>query len=878
MDIGLTAKLKPEIDERQTDRQASKLRQKFQEAIEGVQGNFIGDDVFDRAEEVQEQLDDFDMTVLDEFEDQSFAMDIIGGGGPASASQPQPGGDGGGGILSEVLIGEVVGEAIDMAGSALGGRAATAGSSAIAGRLAGISAGLGTLGTALLGGAALVGITGLALFALSGILSTLSNHSPLLESVMSMLGLATSLFFRPFGNILGRALLPVARGILGLASQFNTVFGREGLDAALRFLGGQIVDGVLNALWTTTLWLGHWLEDVFDIDISFADLISAIKAALKKRLGGIGLGGMGLGLLASSTDDAAGALARLKNRIPGSGRLSFLSRLKPLQTFKKGLRGVGKFLAGWGKAFIADIPLIGNQLKYFGSQLRSLGKPLGRLGTKSAPAARKALDQYKKVLGRKAGQFLDSASKKTKSLFAPAAKAIKKRVPNSIQSALGRAGKLLPNVGRGGLKAAGKKALGPLGQAAFFLPEAMRKSEGGFTGEEAGGLLGGLGGSLAGFSVGAKAGGAAGATAGSVIPGAGTAAGGLVGAGVGGIAGAVLGEKVGRQIGQKVGNSIPELKWEYFVPNVPWGDIIPDFNIGSMVDSFSWSSVTKSLQWSPFIPSLNWTNYINELLFGSYIKILKWASFVKNLEWPGFVKNLEWPSFVDAVPWTGILDNVPWTGIVTDVSWRRILTDVSWPRILTDVSWPGILTGVSWTRFIPSVNWNTWIPNVNWGSFIPNLDWGRFIPNDLSLGGGGGGGGGDGGLIDVGLASGGIVTGPTRALVGEGSESEAVLPLSRLQSFVEPPAESMSLGTSSITVDMSLDGSTGIDEQQVADAISASISSQLQNIDDGVNELVRRIRRGEMSGPVKVTADGKKIAEVSESGLNRYTRSNEVTK
>jgi hypothetical protein len=38
------------------------------------------------------------------------------------------------------------------------------------------------------------------------------------------------------------------------------------------------------------------------------------------------------------------------------------------------------------------------------------------------------------------------------------------------------------------------------------------------------------------------------------------------------------------------------------------------------------------------------------------------------------------------------------------------------------------------------------------------------------------------------LASGGIVTGPTLAMVGEGGESEAVMPLSKLESMMAPTA------------------------------------------------------------------------------------------
>ncbi len=39
----------------------------------------------------------------------------------------------------------------------------------------------------------------------------------------------------------------------------------------------------------------------------------------------------------------------------------------------------------------------------------------------------------------------------------------------------------------------------------------------------------------------------------------------------------------------------------------------------------------------------------------------------------------------------------------------------------------------------------------------------------------------------TGLASGGIVQGPTKALIGEGAEKEAVIPLSKLEEFVAPP-------------------------------------------------------------------------------------------
>jgi hypothetical protein len=61
----------------------------------------------------------------------------------------------------------------------------------------------------------------------------------------------------------------------------------------------------------------------------------------------------------------------------------------------------------------------------------------------------------------------------------------------------------------------------------------------------------------------------------------------------------------------------------------------------------------------------------------------------------------------------------------------------------------------------------------------------KTIMSAFGLGGVSGSGGGLGGLGKLlGLASGGIVTGPTLAMIGEGSESEAVMPLSKLDAVM----------------------------------------------------------------------------------------------
>ena len=66
------------------------------------------------------------------------------------------------------------------------------------------------------------------------------------------------------------------------------------------------------------------------------------------------------------------------------------------------------------------------------------------------------------------------------------------------------------------------------------------------------------------------------------------------------------------------------------------------------------------------------------------------------------------------------------------------------------------------------------------------------------------------------FAQGGIVSGPTRAIIGEGSEKEAIMPLSKLREFVQPQEG----GTISITVNVSSDGRG---KEEIADAVFYAI-------------------------------------------------------
>lgn len=146
---------------------------------------------------------------------------------------------------------------------------------------------------------------------------------------------------------------------------------------------------------------------------------------------------------------------------------------------------------------------------------------------------------------------------------------------------------------------------------------------------------------------------------------------------------------------------------------------------------------------------------------------------------------------------SGIKDNWPGWGDITST----IQDTFNWPNLPT-FNWPSIPT-FEW----PDIQFGTWnLPGLDWGKYVPDLSFNISLPDWLTGGisqsgtggtsrGGGTairvpetvGGGRRGGPREAkgnpfesgtALQAGGIVTGPTRALVGEAGR-EAVLPLDR---------------------------------------------------------------------------------------------------
>ena len=335
-----------------------------------------------------------------------------------------------------------------------------------------------------------------------------------------------------------------------------------------------------------------------------------------------------------------------------------------------------------------------------------------------------------------------------------------------------------------------------------------------------GSILGGAGGMWAG----AKAGGAAGAALGSIIPGAGTAIGGGIGAVLGGGAGLALGGSMGGLGGLHLGRYIEDK-----IPKVRW-------SIPSLSDIQTWvKDKIPTVEWS--IPS---KSDVKDAII-SMINTLAW--YVPDdqdlktwlLE---KVKDLAWyvPTLKDML---GVVD-----AKINELGWDipsvwEIGTMIS--SSIDDLEWP-----------LPSLNTvKSWIKDA-----IPDFSIGQSS-----------GGAKDTILDFFGFASGGIVTGPTPAIIGEGTESEAVMPLSKLEDFVNVQSPGP------IEVDVS---GSGTGRREMRDAVSDAISSDLDSLDQSIQELKREIQKSNQ--PVTITADGKVIAEVTESGKDKYKRSREINK
>lgn len=311
MEIGLTAKVSPEVNEREAEKQASKLEGHMQEAVQELEAGVEMDDVVSRVSDMndhveglsehtstasenfsdmEESLGNFDTGVLEELGQGGFGMDVLFGDGPApmgggqggqggQQSQPQAGGGGIGEMAAQFEGISTMQDQLSTLGSSL--REQSVFMSRRLAQASSIRGILGSLGRTFSKTGGKVALAGIGLILLSRIASKMVEQSPLLGTVTDILGQALGLFFRPFGNIIGRLLLPIATNMIQLAANFNRVFGERGILAALLFLGEYIVRGLAS----TGEQAGRTLVFGNDGNFGIADVLRiAFMAAIGKKL------------------------------------------------------------------------------------------------------------------------------------------------------------------------------------------------------------------------------------------------------------------------------------------------------------------------------------------------------------------------------------------------------------------------------------------------------------------------------------------------------------------------------------------------------------------------------------------------------------------
>lgn len=139
-------------------------------------------------------------------------------------------------------------------------------SSKLPGTMAGVSASA-TMPVALAGAAGV------------GMLAAMHSSSARLQAVTGMLGTATNLFFRPFGNFLGEQLRPFAKGGIEMASNFNKIASSKGLAVGVEYLAGTALRG-----------LGSTINSAIGLDTQDAgDLITGTVSAAGLIVGGVKL-------------------------------------------------------------------------------------------------------------------------------------------------------------------------------------------------------------------------------------------------------------------------------------------------------------------------------------------------------------------------------------------------------------------------------------------------------------------------------------------------------------------------------------------------------------------------------------------------------------
>ena len=222
--------------------------------------------------------------------------------------------------LAETLEGELgdlqagIGGGLDGVGGIGGGGGIARGGG---GALAGGAAASSLAGGAAAGGLAKVALGGAIGFGILAGVQQLSQASPLLGQAVDILGEAANLFFRPFGNFLGKTLRPFATAALDMAVKFNDIAQQDGLAVAVASIATEAAtslgSGFVNALGNIATGKGTLADFLFVgggvaltkfiTGVSLTSLVSSVSAS------SLVSGALGVGSLITGTVGAPALIA-----------------------------------------------------------------------------------------------------------------------------------------------------------------------------------------------------------------------------------------------------------------------------------------------------------------------------------------------------------------------------------------------------------------------------------------------------------------------------------------------------------------------------------------------------------------------------------------
>jgi hypothetical protein len=249
----LKQRIVPEVDERETERESSKIASYVEESLKDITPIDGGDPLFDTDEMFSDLEEMKDMT--DEFFGDGFSVpggsggfagDVLFEQGETDRGQQteteqleslrdleamfrEMGGFGGGMLEPILALEEVMGKNMAKNGA--------------------IASAVGGMSKLLKAGGATLLLGGVGLAILGGLWSTvkgMAKHSPLLGTVVEMLGMVTTFLLRPFAHMIGQLLLPVMMDLLQVSAEFMSISFEQGIMNGMIYLGKTFLDAIFS--------------------------------------------------------------------------------------------------------------------------------------------------------------------------------------------------------------------------------------------------------------------------------------------------------------------------------------------------------------------------------------------------------------------------------------------------------------------------------------------------------------------------------------------------------------------------------------------------------------------------------------------------------